>query len=93
MDFKEMELKTLIKNAERRLYDIKKMLEEIHKDKTSFPPQDELVVWFKTHLRDVKNSEQTRLKDLVEERTNENEGLNPPWFYPEYWKNKADWLK
>jgi len=81
-----LELKTLIKNSEERVVDYKKMLEEVHKDKINFPPNSELTVWYKTFLRENKNSEQLWLKELIEERTYENEGLNPPFYYPEYWR-------
>lgn len=77
-----MELKTLIKNAEDRVTDYKKMLEDVHKDKINFPQTDDFVNWYKLFLRENKNFEQIWLKELVEERTNEKEGLNPPFCYP-----------
>lgn len=77
-----MELKTLIKNAEERVADYKKMLEDVHKDKINFPPTYEQIVWYKSLLRENKNSEQIWLKKLIEQKTYENEGLNPPCCYP-----------
>ncbi len=76
-----MELKLMIKNSEERNDSYKKLLENVYKDKVSFPADDELVIWYKSWLRDNKNSEQGWLKDLVEEKTNHNEGLNPPFCY------------
>ena len=76
-----MELKELIKNSEERVLSLKKMLEDVGRDKTNFPPTDEFIEWYKTFLRETKNFEQIRLKDLVEEKTNENQGLNPPFCY------------
>ena len=82
-----MELKTLIKNSEERVSDYKKMLEDVHKDKINFPSTDESVIWYKSLLREHKNSEQIWSKKLIEERTCENEGLNPPFCYQEYYRD------
>lgn len=76
-----MELKELIKNTEERVASYKKMLEDVSRDKINFPPTDEFVEWYKSFLREFKNLEQSLLKDLVEEKTNENQGLNPPFCY------------
>lgn len=46
-------------------------------DRDTYPPLDELVIWLKEFIREEKNSEQRWLKMLVEEKTAENEGLNP----------------
>ena len=69
-----MELKELIRNTEERYVSYKKMLDEIFKT----PGETE---WFKEILRDGRNTEQTLLKKLVEEKSFENDGLNPPFCY------------
>lgn len=82
-----MELKELIKNSEERVASYKVLLEQVGKDKVNFPATDELVEWYKSILRDNKNSEQVRLKLLTEEKTYENQGLNPPYCYKHYKQN------
>tara|TARA_R110000803_G_scaffold44486_3_gene94140 strand:+ start:6121 stop:6360 length:240 start_codon:yes stop_codon:yes gene_type:complete len=77
-----VELKTLISNSEQRIVSYKTILGEVHSDKVGFPPDHEFVIEYKASLREAKNQEQVYLKELVEERTNENEGLNPPFCYP-----------
>ena len=79
--FKKMELKTLIKNTEDRVTSYKELIEMVSCDKLTFNPNDELVIWYKQHLREEKNSNQIWLKKLVEEKTHENQGLNPPYLY------------
>jgi len=71
----------MIKASEDRNASYKKLLEDVHKDKVSFPSGDELVIWYREFLRERKNIEQKHLKDLVEEKTNHNEGLNQPFLY------------
>jgi hypothetical protein len=78
------ELKELIKNSNERVTDYKNLLEEVYKDKITFPLDNDLVNWYKSFLRENKNLEQNLLKQLVKEKTFENEGLNPPFYYPEY---------
>lgn len=77
----EKNLKQIIKNTEERLISYKKLLEESNRDKKSFPINDELVEWYKSLLREYKNLDQNFLKKLIEEKTYENEGLNPPFCY------------
>ncbi len=84
----EWDLKIAIKNSEQRLINFKKLLEEVHRDKDIFPSDDKFVKWFKTFLRENKNEEQENLKRLIKEKTYENQGLNPPYCYPEYWKKE-----
>ncbi len=79
-----MELKELIKNSEERVASYKILLEQVGKDKVNFPPTDEFVEWYKSVLRDNKNLEQVRLKILTEEKTYENQGLNPFFCYKHY---------
>ncbi len=83
-----MELKILIKNTEDYVAFYKKMLEEVSRDKIAFPPDDEIVDWYKALLREGKNSEQVRLKNLTDEKTHENQGLNPPFCYEQKKLNK-----
>lgn len=77
-----MILSELIRNGEQRLVSYKKMLGDVGRDKTSFPPGDELVEWYRSMLREVKNMEQGLLKKYIKEKTHENQGLNPPFCYP-----------
>lgn len=81
------ELKASIRNAEIRIASCKNMLEEVSRDKIGFPPEDEIVIWYKANLREKKNYEQICLKILIEEKTYENEGMNSPSMYP-YKKEK-----
>ena len=77
-----MELKELISNAEKRYIWYKTELENTFKDKVSFPKDDELSEWYKSLLREGKNISESTLKTLVNEKKNENDGLNPPFCYP-----------
>jgi len=65
-------MKELIKNSELRLVSYKKLLAEFARTAPD---------WYKELLRENKNNEQVYLKKLVEEKTYENEGLNPPFCY------------
>jgi len=60
----EVVIKHYIKFTEERYISYKKLLEEVYKDKETFPPGDEFVIWFKEHLREMKNSEESSLKKL-----------------------------
>ena len=77
-----MDLKQLIANTEQRFISYKGMLEDVNRNRDIFPPEDEGVIKYKEMLRENKNSEQVYLKKMIEEKRNENEGLNPPWCYP-----------
>lgn len=69
-------MKEIIKNCENRLVSYKQLLSEF--------ARLDVPDWYKELLRENKNNEQVYLKKLVEERTYENEGLNPPYCYK--WK-------
>lgn len=70
-------LKNLVKNAEERIVSWKELLADCHKSKIDLE-------WYKEMLRDGKNRDETWLKNLREELTNFNQGLNPPSFYTKY---------
>lgn len=92
----EERLKHWIRFSEERYISYKKLLEEIHKDKTVLEPGDWRVehrVWLKEHLRECKNSEESNLKELRIEMEHLRQGLSPPWCYPEYWKNRIKKVK
>jgi hypothetical protein len=76
-----MELKDLIRNAEARFIWYKNEIEAVGRDRVNFPLTDELVVWYKAHLRESKNNEEIWMKNLVKEKQYENQGLNPPFTY------------
>ena len=75
-----MELKTLIKNTEERIFCYKKLLEDVFKNKINYST-DEFTIWYKTILRENKNFEEFILKSIIEEKTYEKDGLNPPFCY------------
>ena len=81
MEIMAYSLTKLISNTEERTMCYKQLLEEVGRDKEHFPPTDEFVIWFKSHLREEKSRNQSLLKELIEEKTYENEGLNPPYCY------------
>lgn len=45
------------------------MLEELHRDKATFSPDDPIVMAMKDDMRWAKNMEEARLKELREEKT------------------------
>lgn len=71
-----MDLKTLIHNSEVRIVGYKKILENVGRDKTTEYPD-----WYKPLLREFFNAEQKFHKELIEEKTYSNQGLNPPFCY------------
>lgn len=89
-------LSMLIKNSEERIVFYKKTLEDVNKNKLiidsnfgiSQEELDKFTVWFKLNLRELKNKEEKDLKELVEEKTYYNQGLNPPSFYKNWKKQK-----
>ena len=89
----EERLRHCIKFTEERYISYKKMLEDLFKDKASFPPGDELVEWYKEFLRDGKNTEEKYLKELRLEMEHFRQGMNPPYCYPEYWKSRETKVK
>ena len=70
-----------IRNHEGFLINTKSLLEEISRNKDIYTPDDEFVIWFKQHLREFKNDVESTLKELILEKTYENQGLNPPYCY------------
>jgi hypothetical protein len=78
-------LKHLIRFTEERYIWYKKALEDLYK--TKFEPGDwqtEFNVWFKEHLREMKNREESDLKELRIEMEHCRSGMNPPYCYPAY---------
>ena len=67
----------LIKNSEERLISYKQLLGDVGRNRDIFPPDDGVVIWYKELLHWAKNDEEKWLKKLIEERTLENQGLNP----------------
>lgn len=63
------ELKARIRSCEERFISYKKMLEDVHRDKKAFPPDDAFTIWFKDSLRESKNQEEGWLDRLRDERT------------------------
>ena len=81
MTLETYSLSELIRNHEGILKETKNLLEEINRNKNIYNPTDEFVIWFKQHLREFKNEVESTLKQLIEEKTYENQGLNPPYCY------------
>ncbi len=77
-------LKHLIKFTDERYMDYKKQLEDVHKDKISFPPESESTIWFKDFLREQKNYEESNLKEKRIEMEYLRAGMNPPYCYPKH---------
>lgn len=75
------DLKLIIKNAEVRIKEYSELMKDIGMNKQIFDPNDEFVIWFRSYVRELLNEEKVRLKDMVEEQTHINQGLNPPSFY------------
>ena len=76
MQTEEDFLKTLVRNTEERYIYYKWLIAEVSKDKVHFPSDNDLVIWFKGHLREMKNIEENSLKKLRQELTNIRQGLN-----------------
>ena len=74
-------LKHLIKFCEERYIWYKKQIEFVYKKSEKIPADDELSIWFKDHLREMKNFEQSRLKELRIEIEYLRQNLNPPFCY------------
>lgn len=73
-------LKILIHNTEERYLWYRDELAKTFKDKDTWPAGD-LTDWYKEHLKEMKNSQASKLKILKEEITNIRQGLNPPYCY------------
>jgi hypothetical protein len=76
-------LPKLIKNSEDRFKSYKQLLESVYKD-TEFDKESDFYIWYIKYLREMKNMEESWLKELIDEKTNYNGGLNPPFCYK--WK-------
>jgi len=77
----EYSLSGLIRSYEDRVASYKELLKEASMDKEHFPPDSDIVIWYKAILREGKAENQSILKDLVKEKEYENQGLNPPYCY------------
>ena len=77
-------LKHLIKFTEERYISYKKLLEDVFKSKESFPQGDELTEWYKEFLREGKNKEEGKLKELRLEMEHFRSRMNPPYMYSYY---------
>jgi hypothetical protein len=73
-----MDYKLAIRNAEQRVSDYNKMIKEVSINKVAYNPTDDLIIWYKSHLRESKNQEQIWLKKIIEEWTWLKDGLDPP---------------
>lgn len=65
----EKQLSLWIQACEERFISYKKMLEEMHRDKITYPPNDPMVIIMKEDIRSSKNKEEAHLKKLKEEKT------------------------
>jgi len=74
-------LSKIIRSFEDMVSSYKELLKESSMDKEHYPPENELVIWYKSSLREGKAECQSILKDLVKEKEYENQGLNPPFCY------------
>jgi len=77
----EYSLSGIIRSYEDMVASYKELLKESSMDKVNYPPDNELVIWYKANLREEKARCQSILKDLVKEKEYENQGLNPPFCY------------
>jgi hypothetical protein len=73
--------KKLVRNAEERYIWYKKEVENVYKDKVSFPPDEELVIWYKQHLREMKTVEEGWMKENIKTLNYLKEGLDYPFLY------------
>ena len=73
-------LKNIVKRAEERIANWKEQLTDYHKNKFD-------IEWYKDLLREGKNRDETLLKNMREELTYFNQGLNPPFCYPNFNQN------
>lgn len=77
----ETELKKSAQLYENLYIDYGKQLEGLFKDKISFPPTDEITIWFRGFLKDEKSFCEHMMKRLKEELTYLRMGLNSPGSY------------
>jgi hypothetical protein len=78
--------RTLINRIEKRVADYKILLEQIGRNRDLYPPQDENVQWLRALVREQKNQEESNLASLREEQRWTRQGLNPPFCYPEKYR-------
>ena len=81
MTLETYSLSGLIRSYEDIVASYKELLKDASMDKEHYPPENELIIWYKTILREEKANCQSILKDLVKEKEYENQGLNPPFCY------------
>lgn len=81
MPYEEL-LRYIVRHSEERYIWYKKQLELIHKDKETWPPNDEFTAWYKDWNRELKNREEAWLKLNREELEYYRQGMNPPFYYP-----------
>jgi hypothetical protein len=72
----QTQLKEFIKNSEARFVWYKQELERMYKSGEAKADPE----WMKT-LKELKSMQEATLRDLREEQTHLNQGLNPPFFY------------
>lgn len=85
-------LKKLIRTTEERYIWYKKEIENLYKNKEAYEPGDwriEFLAWFKDHLREMKNYEESRLKELRIDIEHCRAGMNPPYMYMTYKRKTA----
>lgn len=74
-------MKELAKNSENRYIWYDKMLETLNKDRVSYPPTDETVIWLKAFCKEMRSIEERLMKKLKNELTFLNCELNCPFMY------------
>lgn len=74
-------VKKLFLNAQNNYVFYKNELEATFKDRTNFPPTDPTAMWYKEHLKEMRNLSKALMGDLEEELEFERAGLNPPYCY------------
>ena len=85
-------LKKIIRTTEERYIWYKKEIENLYKNKETYEPGDwriEFGIWFKDHLREMKNYEESRLKELRIDIEYYRAGMNPPYMYNYNYKRKT----
>lgn len=75
--------RNIINNCEKRISEYKSLLEQVGRNRDTWDPQDEFTQWFRGHIREQKNQEETYLAKVRDEQRWTRQGLNPPYAYPE----------
>ena len=78
IDYKQ-ELATLVNNHEIRHVEYKNMLENLHKTKKEYNPED--FEYLSALIREYKNENEKCMKELRKEVEHFNQGLNPTSCY------------